>query len=257
MIANFQSVRDSREATNLKPNSFAYLVFETEARMASCSSIPTFNPLFERRKSLNEKFNLVAKEWVLLKGSSSLATLRMVHIRGAKNEIINTWIFPNQPDRVPVFAAELIAVGGTVKVAFVDIQAPALKSPSLEQARILSASLAPRFRSLPCDEKAPDWAVGDSQGNFTYARNVPSDQFPEIEKCYLAYLDSYLSEYVLVCRVQNNAISREDSNALNVLHTYQHHHMEHSPGKKFLSVLFGSEWTDAFMKNFLFSMPRG
>ena len=225
--------------------------------MASCSSIPTCNPLFQHRKSLNEKFNLVAKEWVLLKGTLSFATLRMVHIRGAKNEIINTWIFPNQPDRIPVFAAELIAVGGAIKVAFVDIQAPALKSPALERARILSTSLAPRFRSLPCDEEAPDWAVGDSQGNYTYARNVPSDQFPEIEKCYLNYLDSYLTEYVLVGQVQSNAIATTEPNALVVLHTYQHHHMEHSPGKKFLSVLFGSEWTDAFMKNFLFSMPRG
>lgn len=238
--------------------SFAPLVQETKTRMRShlsrCNLIPK---QYVQRESLHGKMLLEATEWSLLIQGRPIASLRMVYIHGGKNEIINTWIFPNRPKNMPVYAAELIAVGDAIRVAFVDIQTPVLEGSVVEDTSMLTGMLAPRFAGLPCNEAPPFWAVQESQGNFTYARNVPFADLPTIEACYLAYMDAYLNHFA--CEDVGRSILRQsrDEDAINALHAYQHHHMEHSPGNKFLSKLFGADWTVAFMREFLFEKPQG
>jgi hypothetical protein len=240
------------------PVSFAHLVQETKTRMLShlnrCNLIPKH---YAQRESLHGKMLLEATEWSIQIQGRPIASLRMVYIHGGKNEIINTWIFPNRPSRMPVYAAELIAVNDAIRVAFVDIQVPALEGSIVEDTSMMTGSLAPRFASLPCNEAPPFWAIQESQGNFTYARNVPAVDLPTIEACYLAYMDAYLNHFA--CEDVGKSILRlaRDEDALDALLSYQHHHMEHSPGNKFLSKLFGSDWTEAFMREFLFEKPQG
>ena len=62
---------------------------------------------FAERQSINGKFALTAESWQIKVAGSELC-LRMVKIDGAKSNIINTWIFPADARRLPVFAAELI-----------------------------------------------------------------------------------------------------------------------------------------------------
>ena len=209
------------------------------------------------RDSLNGKMALRAQEWTLQVSGRPIGNLRMVHIQGAKNEIINTWIFPNRPRQMPVFAAELIAVGNSTKVAFVDIQVPVVSDAVADDAASITSSLEPRFSCLPCDEAAPEWATHDSQGHFTYARDVPDTKSHVIEACYLSYLDGYLDAFTSDDVAESIAYSDRDESAVTALHEYQLHHMKHSPGNKFLSKLFGSDWTEAFMTDFLFAKPRG
>jgi len=238
--------------------SFASLVAKTSSRMQSGSSPSAIvPPIYALRKSNNGKITLEAFEWVLQIDDAPIAELRMVYIQGAKNQIINTWIFPNRPARMPVFAAELIAVGAETRVAFVDIQIPALEETTADDVSLITGSISPRFAGLPCNEQPPVWAIHASQGNFTYARNVPSTQSHRIEECYLSYLDAYLTHFCTSDVSRSIAQSKRDEAALNELQRYQWHHMEHSPGNKFLGKLFGSDWTEAFMKDFLFSKPRG
>ena len=182
----------------------------------------------------------------------------MVYIQGPKNQIINTWIFPNRPKQMPVFAAELIAVGDEVRVAFVDVQVPVIGSSAvLEDTSLMTSGIAARFSGLPCNEAPPVWAIESSQGNYTYARNVPISSFSKVEECYRSYLDTYLSAFV------NKKVGvvlselKRDEHAIDELHQYQHHHMQSSPGNKFLSKLFGPDWTESFMREFLFAKPRG
>ena len=172
-------------------------------------------------------------------------------IDGAKSNIINTWIFPADARWLPVFAAELIGVGDAVRVAFVDVQVPVsgARTEHLEQQL---ESVARAFDSLPCDEEAPDWATDASLGHFTYARQVPDQQLSSIRACYLDYLNLYLN-YVCCAEVQSKAGSIAAARA--TLHAYQLHHMQHSPGKKFLGNLFGVDWTERFMLDFLFTLP--
>jgi hypothetical protein len=256
MIAQTQC-KLSRSSQPVQLSSFSRLVDETENRISLNASRVPCDLNYANRLSLNSKFHLTAYEWVMSANGFCIANSRMVHIVGAKNEIINTRIFPRFPQYLPVFAAELIGVGGVIKVAFVDIQTPAVNTLHANKWQEISKPLGRRFQSLPRDEDPPHWATADSQGHYTYGRNVPPTRFAEVEACYLSYLDSYLKNILSDWHVQNDAMPQIDLNSLNVLHTYQHHHMEHSPGKKFLGTLFGTDWTDSFMKNFLFSLPRG
>ncbi|MCU0711750.1 MAG: phytochromobilin:ferredoxin oxidoreductase [Pirellula sp.] len=252
----------TREASQVARDgavSFEPLVFETRSRMRSHSDETMSIPQeFRQRESLHGRIDLQASQWSIQARKKHIASVRMVYIHGPKNQIINTWIFPNRPDQMPVFAAELIAVGSEVRVAFVDVQVPVIRSISmLDEVSLLTSGVAARFSELVCSEAPPVWATESSQGNFTYARNVPVSQLHRVEECYQAYLDAYLGAFTN--RVTGASLSEQnrDELALDELHRYQHHHMESSPGNKFLSKLFGADWTDSFMREFLFAKPRG
>ncbi|XZE19250.1 hypothetical protein SH449x_004567 [Pirellulaceae bacterium SH449] len=248
-----------RKPLELVPVSFSKLVGETKERMRYHDEQTTTIPAdLARRESLHGKIDLEAYQWGILVGGKELASLRMVYIHGPKNQIINTWIFPNRPNRMPVYAAELIAVGTEVRVAFVDVQVPVISDASLlEDTQFLTGTIAPRFADLPCNELPPDWAVDASQGNYTYARNIPSTSLPHVEDCYLAYMDAYLYGYAAGNVASEILGHKRDEASIDTLHQYQYHHMEHSPGNKFLSKLFGADWTEKFMRDFLFAKPQG
>ncbi len=183
--------------------------------------------------------------------------MRMVKIQGAKSNIINTWIFPNDPRTCPVYAAELIGVGDSVRVAFIDIQAPvaAAENSTLKQ-RLESLSQA--YRHLPCDEAAPNWATDASLGYFTYARNVPQSNLLDIHNGYLDYLDLFLNQMQSASgATQTDMDGLSLESARSMLHAYQLHHMHSSPGRKFLGNLFSDVWTEQFMLQFLFTLPQG
>jgi hypothetical protein len=237
---------------------YTKLVDETCSRMISSGSVRTrIQDTYAHRVSTNGKLTLRAKEWQIGSPSCILGNLRMVHIQGGKSEIINTWIFPTCPESRPVFAAELIAVCAETRVAFVDIQVPVGNPTLFEDVAAVSSALAPRFSCLPCNEKPPQWAVHASAGHFTYGRNVPFKSLGIIEDCYLSYLDAYLNAF-MYSGVEGCQVSPGDhDHALSRLQEYQHHHMQHSPGNLYLSKLFGSDWTEAFMIEFLFAKPRG
>ncbi len=246
--ADEYSARDSRTP-------FQWLHDQTLSRLAVAQATPTqIDASYARRMSLNGKIELTAQQWDIGASEQKIAQLRMVHIRGAKNEIINTWIFPLRPQLTPVFAAELIAVSGVVRVAFVDIQTPLACAATADEVRLLTALVATRFSTLPCDEPAPDWAIHASTGHYTYARNVPAELMPAVHKCYLSYFDTYLKAFG-TADSPSPPISLPDQAALRGLHEYQLHHMEHSPGGNYLSKLFGTDWTASFMHSFLFATP--
>ncbi len=113
-------------------------------------------------------------------------------------------------------------------------------------------AVASNFTSLPCDEAAPNWATDASLGHYTYARHVGAEQLPCIRACYMDYLDLFLSHTRVVGRKET---PESIGTARDTLHAYQLHHMQHSPGKKFLGNLFGNEWTERFMLEFLFTLP--
>ena len=243
------------------PFPFQTLRQNTRDRMRKSRAVEIDLPNeWANRDSINGKFALHAQSWQLRiagpkRTAIPIATLRMVYIRGQKNEIINTWIFPVRCDAIPVYAAELIAVNGVTRVAFVDIQTPGLNDRSAEEVAELTAPLAARFSMLPCDESAPDWAIAETGGNFTYARKADASWNSTIQDCYLSYLDTYMDSFTSSLDTKQMAATSEDVDKTEQLSCYQKHHMESSPGKKFLGSLFGVEWTDTFLTNFLFSKP--
>lgn len=203
-------------------------------------------------QSINSRFTLWAHQWQIAIAGEHRATCRMVLIQGQQSEIINTWVFPVAPTRTPVMAAELIALSGAPRLTFIDIQTPGMVS-GLDRVAMQTHRLRADFAAILSDEAPPAWAVSDSEGGYVFSRNLTAESFPIIQSCYRAYLDHYLS-HCLQAPVRTDHVGLErERQSLEQLDAYQQHHLDSSPGAVFLAKLFGDEWTDRFLHQFLFT----
>lgn len=210
---------------------------------------------FQRYSSINGKFRLSSESWIIRRSTRPICDVRCVLIRGSKNTIINTWAFPYQPDVDPVYAAELIAFGGMPRLAFLDVQAPGMRSECVAKVHGHVARTCRYFPHLRIKETPPEWAIAATTGNYLFTRDGQASLFDAISDAYLRLLDSYL-EFILSSD-QDDTRFLVDVGSFEQLRAYQIHHMDHSPGKVFLSKLFGEAWTTSFMNQFLFSPPGG
>lgn len=210
---------------------------------------------YQNRISGNGKFTLTSQAWTIARNEVPTCDVRCVLIRGSKNTIINTWVFPYRPKIDPVFAAELIAFGGLPRLAFLDVQVPGMRLDRLGNVGTHVAKICREFPELRITETPPEWAVAATTGNYLFTREGTTELYAPIGQAYMRLLDCYLD---LISDSDSDAPAPDDNDiSLKLLGEYQVHHMEHSPGKVFLSKLFGESWTDSFMSQFLFSLPGG
>jgi hypothetical protein len=171
------------------------------------------------------------------------AEARCAMIRGPKSEIINLMIFPWAPSSCPIYASELILFNGKMHVAVVDLQ----YADAALQSRVASIIGEPsrRYRAqLTHGGELPDWA----QHHFTpwcvYNRANSADETPVVCEAFIEYLDLWIED-CLPCLVGQ----KED---LTALRHYQHHHIENTPGRKFLSRGFSPEWAESYLREFMY-----
>lgn len=247
---------------------YGQLAAETLERMKNgfhsgiSSRVDAVRRTFVHRKSLNTRFDLWSHQWALSYNGNDVGTARMVLIQGQRTEIINTWIFPTYPSNLPVFAAELISMGGQQRLSFIDIQAPGYKRQDYSLAEQVR-STADLFKDARIDEQPPPWAITDTLGHYFFRRTGDASLFPFIAKAYLAYMDvltntlwpSLLKTLLIGASPKSDFISQRVDASMQTLRDYQHHHLVSSPGNPFLSKLFGEQWTDCFLHEFLFSQP--
>ncbi len=212
---------------------------------------------YANRLSSNGRFQLKAKEWLLHNAGRAIATARLVHIKGSKNEIVNVWIFPTFPEIIPVFAAEIIGTNDSVKVAFIDLQIPAAGRELGEKCLEQLQSILDSIDSLQSPELPPNWAIDASPGTYLYGRDLASTKLSELRAAYTQYLRTYATMWFSKKHLQTLVNAVISDQAIQILQDYQRHHRDHSPGKKYLSTLFGSDWTQRFMDEFLFNKPLG
>jgi hypothetical protein len=209
-------------------------------------------PHLHEKDSRNGRFQLQGWAWLLGPDSSPPVEFRLVLIEGARTSIINAWGFPWHASRTPVFAAELIAVGGAPRLTFMDIQGPGLRDAVACRARRTAGEVRLQFPRLRIAEQPPSWAVEASFGEYLFARQGGESDFPCISRAYRLLLAGYLRDLSANASAGCSQPTNEERDRLR---GYQLHHMESSPGKKFLGKVFGEEWTSTFLTQFLFSLP--
>jgi hypothetical protein len=174
-----------------------------------------------------------------------LAECRLVRIRGATCSILNAWLIPCYAE-LPVFAAELVAFGGKLRLVFLDVQVPGLAASTVQRVRTQLAQHC-RVPCPPTTEAPPDWATQASTGAYWFAR---APQMPDAGVVVAAYVE-YLTAYVeLLPQLPPGPRS------LAALAAYLCHHAEHSPGREFLQKWFGLDETDDFLRAFLLAVPH-
>ena len=169
---------------------------------------------------------------------NALAEVRLVRIRGKAASIFNCLIFPHCPERSPVFVAELLATGGQLRLAFVDVQTPGMLNtrPILQQ----TARLAQRHAAMNHPEPAPRWAMTYSSGSPLYLRPTTQRELPMTD----LYSD-YLRVWSEFAQPQPPCSSPE-------LQAFKEHHLLESPVSEYLSSVFGSNWVSRFLIEFLY-----
>lgn len=192
------------------------------------------------------RMQLVAARWRIGPAAGSVAECRIVRILGAAAEIVNTMIFPADPARLPVFAAELLAFGGRPRLTFLDLQGPGLSAAVRGAVAARTRAVSARFAAVPRDENPPGWAVAYSPGGYLFTRTDDPGHAGTLAGAYAEYLDVWADLAAAV------GLDGLDPAAAAELATYKREHVAHSPGRAFLGKVFGGEWTDRFLTEFLY-----
>lgn len=213
---------------------------ETVARFESVGRKVGMPAEFASRLSHNGKTRLEACEFAL----SGMGAARTVRILGTASEIVNTMIFPENPERMPLFVAELLVFGGVPRMAFVDLQTPGLAPDRLDIVRAATTELARRY-PLPADVPPPEWATHYSTGGYCYGRPNDKTYIPVLKRAYTDYLTLWLS-------MQDGCRGRANESARDELANYKRHHVSSVPSGEFMGKLFGDEWAARFLEDWLY-----
>ncbi len=174
---------------------------------------------------------------------------RCALIYSERIEILNLMIFPWASERLPVFASELILMGGRVQVAVVDWQMP-------EGADALSGADAAELAglhgkwagTLTPGGALPGWAERHFTPFCIYTRPRTEDETRAVQGAFVEYLSRWLNR----CRGRWGDKKMEWCGG-PALNDYLHHHVENTPGRPFLSKVFGEAWAERYFREFMYA----
>ncbi len=193
------------------------------------------------RQSTDKRFTLRAQAWTL-KGYG-IAECRSVVICGHSVCIVNILIFPVDGWRIPVFVADYIAIGGKIRLVFVDLQTVGLsdqtRQVTADRTHLLLTSLPPR---LP----APSWATNYSTGHYFYRRPEPNEIALPLVTAMTDYLRTWV-ELTQTTSEHNPALMNDE------LQCFKANHLSDCPAEDYMTRLFGPVWTRRFMSTFLYA----
>ena len=170
------------------------------------------------------------------------AQCRMVQISSEKTSILNTMIFPLNAT-IPTFAAELLRFGKRW-VAFIDIQTPGLPNKQLQNFTTEVEKISAKYSKIP-RLQAPSWATEYSTQKYIFTRFEDSQYQSNLNDAYCDYLNLWI---VLCNRFTSDHTTMMDKQLLE----YKKHHVQNSPGTKFMSTIFGKDWSHSFLHDFLY-----
>lgn len=199
-------------------------------------------------RSANDSTRLEAAHWRIGPADAALGECRIVRIQGRSSLIINTLVFPRRPDRLPLFAAEVLIFGGVPRVAFIDLQIPGLAPAHLEQVTRVARAVRLSAPLLPSGGVAPEWAVKFSTGQAVFTR--PNDVLHQdaLVRVYGEFLESWR-------RLAEEAPPQAEAApaaADRAVQGWKTSHVDGAPGRDYLGRVFGADWAERFLREFLY-----
>lgn len=185
-------------------------------------------------------------------GHPSGAEGRCALIHSNRIEIINLMIFPEDASSIPIFASEIILMGGKVSVAVIDWQmAGGPHEMAEEDERRLEVLNSSWSRGLTHGGAFPDWALQHFSPHCIYARPKTAHETTGIQNAFVGYLTAWFR----FCARRMGVIPSYHRDK-SLLDHYVNHHVEHTPGRPFLSKVFGTEWAESYFRHFMYA-PLG
>lgn len=175
--------------------------------------------------------------------------LRSVHIHGPRIEIINLFHFPSPNRALPIYAMEFVVFGSRPIVGVIDAK-PLNNHPfahKIWQETLTDAHSA--FPDLIRADDPPPWYEECRSGLDFFTR-------PETANGVCRLVDCHTRVWSRLAAAEAAAplLDMETTAAhATALAHYKEHHRINSPGLPFLHRIFGTDWTDRFLRTALFA----
>lgn len=170
---------------------------------------------------------------------------------GNAAQILTTMAFPRFHTDAPIFGADMLAFRGKPHLIVIDHQ-PLYKSDAEYVARYVQplADVYGRFAHLPAKDKTlPPWTEAFFS-MYTHYSRPPLAYLPEVLAAYRAYWDAYLDQIAQVKPLPHG--QRQDVQLRQS--AYCRDHIENEQAESMLRNMFGNEWCESFINQFLFDV---
>ncbi len=223
-----------------------------ERLAAVCSlqseSLPT-NLLHRTSQRARVPLELVSHAWT----SKDIRRLRLTEIFGALGtHIVNIGIFPQPTSVLPLMQLEILVVKQRLSLFIIDALLPPPLSWSLEPESPSQylRRLASSYSAFPPTEKRSEWAQTVISQDAIWSRPNTSDAIAPACEATLAFLDWCGTAIVAG---QGQRVSTEEAEPCrHFLDHFKTTCLDNEPSRPYLSSMFGAEWAERYMSEFLF-----
>ncbi|MBI1293044.1 hypothetical protein GC173_17685 [bacterium] len=176
---------------------------------------------------------------------AGVGELRWTSMQSARADILAVMIFPNDSMQLPIFAAEFVVLGGKCKAAVVDLQSASPDAGFRPRVAERLRDLAVRYAELRSDT-LPDWCRDHFTDEAIAALGCSVDDLDHLLEGYRLYLTAYL-QFV------RDSSPTGSAKECRWLRHYKDHHIEHTPGRPFMTAAYGAEWTERFLREGMYA----
>ena len=192
---------------------------------------------------------LVSYAWT----SSDIRRLRLTEIYGALGtHIVNIGIFPHPTSVLPLMQLEILVVKQRLSLFIVDAVLPPGWRWSLEAASPSQylRQLASTYGAFPPTEKRSEWAQTVISQDAIWSRPNNADAIAPACEATLSYL-RWCGTVMAAGRGRRT--SREQARQYEQFLDYvKTTCIDHEPSRPYLGSMFGPEWSEWYMREFLF-----
>jgi Ferredoxin-dependent bilin reductase len=179
---------------------------------------------------------------------AGVGELRSASVSSAKIEIANFLFFPEVSTYTPVYAAEFVSLSEKPIVAVLDAKCLLANVGDKEVTELLQHAKA-RVAYLSPEAQMSAWYLESRSGNDIFVRSPSLEQLHELMQLHLQIWQGLIRLF---------SVPQSCTDDLTPIHAqklqhYKDQHRLNYPGIPLLTRSFGQEWTDNYLKNYLFS----
>lgn len=171
---------------------------------------------------------------------------RGVHIHSPKINIITQFFYPEPRWQLPIYAMEFVVLGVKPIVGVIDAKCMLPTMNCAATVKTVLNQAHAEFPDLSQADDAPEWFLACRSGDDFFVR--PQDQ-AQLDALGQAHLQVWQA---LVALLKQPQICTDSDTHQQHSQAYKDHHRINSPGLRLMNRSFGAEWTDTYMRGYLF-----
>lgn len=177
-----------------------------------------------------------------------IGELRSVSVISAKVAIVNIFFFPEADQQLPVYAVEFVSLSARPIVAVIDARC-LLTADCEKQVTLLLQQARSGLYYLSPETEMPEWYLAARSGDDIFVRTPTVAQMTDLMALHLQIWQALMP---VLSNPQRYTPEKSRLHAQK-LQDYKDQHRLNSPGIPLLNRSFGQQWTQHYLKNYLFA----